>query len=149
MKESISTSFLFSAVIVIIGLCTVIIIGGLNFSKAFKIKNRVVEIIERHKGFDASTQTEVEAFLKESGYPVNDTGFECPRGRGESNSELRDSETGVIPINDYSNFSYCVYQYKTVRGYYYSVVSYMQIELPIAGRIRIPIYGDTKVFLEL
>ena len=60
MKESISTSYLFMAVIIIIGLCAIVIIGGLSYSKAFKIKNRMIEIIEKYKGYTSETEADIE-----------------------------------------------------------------------------------------
>ena len=153
MKESISTSYLFTAVIVIIGLCALIIIGGLNFSKAFKIKNRMIEIIEKNDGYNDDAKDEIDTLLKESGYPVlRDTSFKCPRGRDENVAGLNNAESGTSAVNSIDSYQYCVYQYKTIRGYYYSVVAYMQIEIPLLSdfiRFNIPIYGDTKVFLDL
>jgi hypothetical protein len=144
VKESISTSYLFTAVIVIVGLCALIVIGGLSFSKAFKIKNRMIEIIEKHETYDESTKTDIDELLNETGYPVlRDFNFKCPQGR--------DGETSRL-VSVVDSYKYCVYEYETVRGRYYSVVTYMQIEIPLLGdfaQIQIPIYGDTKIFLDV
>ena len=48
MKESIANSYVFSIVIVIVGICTGLIVISMNYSKVFKMKNRVIEIIEKH-----------------------------------------------------------------------------------------------------
>lgn len=153
MKESISTSYLFMAVIVIIGLSAIVIIGGLSYSKAFKIKNRIIEVIEKHEGYYESTESDIEELLSETGYPVQrDRDWSCPSGRGEDAAGLNSNEEGLSAINNPDNYKYCVYRYKTIRGYYYSVVTYMPIELPLIGdflRFEIPIYGDTKVFLDI
>ncbi len=151
MKESISTSYLFMAVIVIIGLCATIIIGGLSYSKAFKIKNRIVEILEKNKGYSDTAKNDIEALLNETGYPVlRERNWRCPNGRGEDSVGLDSTDEGITALNNPpENYKYCIYQYKTVRGYYYSVVTYMPIELPIVGGFQIPIYGDTKVFLDI
>lgn len=130
-----------------------VIIGGLSYSKAFKIKNRIIEVIEKYKGYTADTEADVEALLKETGYPVQrNRNWKCPNGRGEDAAGLNAGEEGISAINNSDNYKYCIYQYKTVRGYYYSVVTYMPIELPLIGdliRFEIPIYGDTKVFLDI
>ncbi len=153
MKESISTSYLFMAVIIIIGLCAIVIIGGLSYSKAFKIKNRMIEIIEKYKGYNSETEADIEQLLNETGYPVQrNRDWSCPKGRGEDATGLNSDEEGVSSINNVDNYKYCIYQYKTIRGYYYSVVTYMPIELPMIGdflKFEIPIYGDTKVFLDI
>ena len=158
MKESISTSYFFTAVIIIIGLCSVIIVGGLSYSKAFKIKNRIIEIIEKYDGYFDSSQEEkdeINSLLKETGYPVlDDLSFKCPTGRGPSGgvSGLNDNDVGLKAINTIDSYKYCIYKYKTVKGYYYSIVTYMPIELPLIGdfiKYEIPIYGDTKIFTDL
>ena len=130
-----------------------IVIGGLSFSKAFKIKNRMIEVIEKYKGYTDEAEEEIDNLLNETGYPVlRDFNFKCPIGRDGNVTGLNGSETGTTAVNNSNSYKYCVYQYKTVRGYYYSVVTYMQIELPLLGdvaQIEIPIYGDTKIFLDV
>ena len=121
-----------------------IVIGGLSFSKAFKIKNRMIEVIEKNKGYTENTKEELDELLNETGYPVlRDSNFKCPQGR--------DGETSRL-VSVLDSYKYCVYEYETIRGYYYSVVTYMQVEIPLIGdmaQIEIPIYGDTKIFLDI
>ena len=48
MKESLANSYVFSVILVIVGICSSLIIVSMNYSKVFKMKNRV--IINRKKG---------------------------------------------------------------------------------------------------
>lgn len=150
MRESISNSYVFMIVITIIGVCSIIVISSLSYSKTFKIKNRIIEIIDKYQTYDDTVQSEIDQFLKESGYPfVKDNKVTCPTGRGEKVESVSDEDSGRTAINEIKNFKYCIYRYKTVKGKYYSVVTYMSFGLPLIGdliTLEFPLYGDTKVF---
>ncbi|HPF82946.1 MAG TPA: hypothetical protein PLV83_02100 [Bacilli bacterium] len=153
MRESISNAYVFMIVLVIIGACAIIVISSLSYSKTYKIKNRMIEIIEKYGEYNESTENDIKEFLKTSGYPTlkNSSSFSCPKGRGPENVEgVDDSDHGYNAINTVDNYKYCVYRYKTVKGYYYSVVTYMSFDLPLIGdliSLEFPLYGDTKVFM--
>lgn len=151
MKESISNSFAFMLVIILLGACATVLMSSLAFSKTFKIKNRVVEIIEKHREFNFDAETEIDQLLKTSGYPTVGvtTKKTCPVGRGADVIGIDGASTGKYAINTIKNYKYCVYEYKTVKGNYYSVAVFMKVQLPMIGdivNIEFPIYGETKVF---
>lgn len=150
MRESISNSYVFMIVITIIGICSIIVISSLSYSKTFKIKNRIIEIIDKYQTYDNAVEREIDQFLKDSGYPVvKDNNATCPTGRGEAVEGVSDEDSGRKAINEINNFKYCIYKYKTVKGEYYSVVTYMSFDLPLIGdliTLEFPLYGDSKVF---
>lgn len=151
MKESISNSFAFMLVIILLGACATVLMSSLSFSKTFKIKNRVVEIIEKHREFNIDAENEIDQLLKTSGYPTVgvSTRKTCPEGRGVDVIGIDGTETGRVAINNIKNYKYCIYEYKTVKGNYYSVAVFMKVQLPMIGdivNIEFPIYGETKVF---
>lgn len=156
MKESIANSYVFSIVIIIVGICTSLIVISMNYSKVFKMKNRVIEIIEKHGKYDdATVGAEIETFLESAGYPPYQAStLSCPTGRGNSSAVggiLNDKNTGIKAINKLNNYKYCIYQYKTAKGSYYSVVLYMIFDFPIIGdfiKIELPMYGDTKIIFD-
>lgn len=152
MKESISNSYVFMIVLTIIGLCSIIVISSLSYSKTFKIKNRMIEIIEKYQTFDDEVEAEIDQLLKQTGYPYAKNGDACPVGRGNNIAGMSDKDTGYQSINDIKNYKYCIYKYDTAKGSYYSVVTYMSFELPLIGefiKIELPLYGDTKVFADI
>lgn len=150
MKESISTSLLFSAVIIIIGLCAFVSVSVLSYSKTYKIKNRMIEIIEKYGEYNnGAVKDDIDTFLKDSGYPVLTENFSCPTGRGEALEGMSATDTGLEAINNIDNYKYCIYRYKTSKGYYYSVVAYVSYEIPLISdfvSVHFPVYGDTRIF---
>lgn len=146
MREAISDSYIFAIVITIIGVCSIIIISSLSYSKTYKIKNRIVEIIEKYQTYDDIVETEIDQFLKEAGYKIRNDSSHCPQGRGP---KVTGYDSGYEAINTLNNYKYCIYRYNTVKGPYYSVVAYMAFEFPLISdfiKLEFPIYGDTKVF---
>lgn len=152
MRESISNAYVFMIVITIIGLCSVIVISSLSYSKTFKIKNRIIEIIEKNGEYNNAAEEEINILLKQSGYPHAKSGDTCPKGRGESVGGFSDAESGVEAINKINSYRYCIYRHKTVKGNYYSVIMYMSFELPLLGdfmKLEFPLHGDTKIFVDI
>lgn len=153
MKESLANSYVFSIILVIVGICSSLIIVSMNYSKVFKMKNRVIEIIEKHGTYNnTNVMTEIDNFLRDAGYPPRQTTDKCPKGRGTSGSaSLSDSDAGVNAINTLKNYKYCIYKFKTAKGSYYSVVLYMNLEFPLIGefiKLELPMYGDTKIIFD-
>ena len=70
----------------------------------------MIELIEKNNGYNDQAKEDIDALLKESGYPVlRDTNFKCPRGRDESATGLNNGESGTSAINNLDSYKYCVY----------------------------------------
>lgn len=140
MKESIGNSYVFGIVITFIGILFLILIGSLSYSKAFKVKTRIIEIIETNNGYDDLVRTEIDNYLKKAGYVVT----------RNSNSEKCETINGTRAINTIKNYDYCIYRFDTVKGPYYHVTVFISFDIPIVSSyLRIPVSGETKVIYEL
>ena len=134
MKESIANAYILNLVIVFVVLLIFFFAGSLSYSKAFKVKNRIVDVIEKYDGYSDDAKKEIEASLKEMGYRVNTTNKGC---------DIRNGESSIVQSNTYR---YCVYQYSTSKGQYYGVAAYMYFDFPIIGQsVEFPVYGETKI----
>lgn len=143
MRESISNTFIFNLILVFITILIVLLVGSLSYSKAYKVKNKIIEIIEKHNSYEAARE-DISNVLKSIGYRVNRTGQQNCR------PQTNDGGQSVYAINKNSDYRYCVYPFSTARGRYYRVVAYMYFDIPIIGReIEIPVYGETKIIYEL
>lgn len=152
MRESISNAYVLMIVLVLISACATVLLSSLSYSKAFKVKNRIVEIIEKYRGFDENVENEIALLLNDTGYPTataTDISRGCPVGRGIENYGIDPSTTGYYAINAIKDYKYCIYKYQTVKGDLYAVTVFMSVRLPLIGdfiKIEFPIYGETKVF---
>ena len=151
MRESIGQSFLVTLVVTLVGIIIIILLCAVAYSKTFKIKTKLVDILEKYKGFDDVYQAasgEMESYLLSIGYRRNVNGVsDCP-------SESPDGRyLGDAINNDFSQFHYCVYEFDSGiganRGKYYGVLVYIYFDIPLIGDIlEIPVYGETEVFFD-
>lgn len=138
MSESIGTSYLVMMVAVIISIFSVLIITFFSFSRAHKTKNKMVDIIEKHEGYDSGTKKEIDQYLKDVGYTVKRKSVSCPRFKGQSS------------LNNNSTYAYCVYEFPTNRGKYYTVYIFVNINLPIINDfVELKIKGQSRTIYDL
>lgn len=142
MRESIANSYVFGIVIGLIGILFLILIGSLSYSKVFKIKTRIIEIIEKNNGYnDDDVKMEIDNYLKTAGYTVTKSA-----NRGTC-SKVND--TSAINTKD-KNYDYCIYRFDTFKGPYYHVTVFISFDIPIiSSYLRIPVSGETKIIYEL
>ena len=149
MKEAIANAGVFNLMTVFIIILLAFFVGSLSYSKAFKVKNNIVDEIEKDQGYETATQDNIEKWLGQIGYRVNnDNGWKCPDA----------TEAGGERINNTSNYQYCVYRFDTCSkgsdkakcGTYYRVIAYMYFDVPIINDlIKIPVMGETVTFNEI
>lgn len=140
MRESIANSYIFNLVIIFIGILIVLLVGSLSYSKTFKIKTRMIEIIEKYETYNNGTvRTEINNVLSQAGYKVT-------RGARKACPSLN----GEYAINTLGNYRYCIYMFSDVRGYYYTVTVFISFEFPIIGDVvEFPLTGQTRPFVDI
>lgn len=147
MREAVGNSFVMGIVATIIGFIMIFFVGSISYSKAYRVKNKIINMIEENGGWTASldktdNQNGIPAYLKEVGYQV---------GTGRVNNACKcknDNECVVLKNTKESNtYNYCVLQYSSNAGTYYRVITFMKFELPITRfGIEFPVAGETKTF---
>jgi|GEM_PF-1480456 len=158
MKESIANSAIFSIMIVFIATIMLLVLSSLNYSKAFKAKNRVSDIIEKYDyGYSDTVEDgqkesdrllineEIDTTLAKLGYRTNYTNEKCPQ-YCISNGDVQNCYDN---LSDTSKYLYCIYGVPNARGTMYHVVAYMFWELPAVGSVaKMKVEGDTIVFFQ-
>lgn len=144
MREAIGSSLLFNLIIFFVIIMLAFLVGSLAYSKAFKVKNIIINTIEKHQGYDSTSgsvfQNELNQALSNAGYRVG-SGMDCDTISDE-----------VELVNDAATYDYCVYRVATYEdgsdsaSYYYKVITYMYFDIPIINQLfRIPVSGETKI----
>jgi len=149
MREAIGNTFIVNLLLVFIAVLSALLIGSIAYSKAYKVKNRIVFTIEKYGAWDITARgggsnivrNEIETALKDVGYHLN-----VKLGRGVS---CRPKSGGSIKYgNDYdTTYHYCVYEYQLEngKGRYYGVTTFMHFDVPLLGTyLQFPVYGETK-----
>lgn len=140
MRESIANSYVFNLIIIFVGILIVLLVGSLSYSKTFKIKTRIIEIIEKYETYNnGAVRTEINNLLSQAGYKVTrGTRKACPSFNGQTS------------INTLGNYRYCIYRFSDVRGYYYTVTVFISFEFPIIGDVvEFPLTGQTRPFIDI
>ena len=152
MRESIGGAWLISFVVLFIVLFTSFLAVMINYTKAFKVKNQIINLIEEHEGFTKSdliedsfagtsldelkskntTQTDAYLLLKSQAY-----NFE--------NIKNCSVDQGEYQVGGYCVKKICVGLGQNTRAKYYKVTTFINFEIPIISiNINIPISGETN-----
>lgn len=156
MKEAIANAGVFNLVIIFVIVLLALFIGSISYSKAFKVKNKIVEEIEKDQGYTSETESRVEEWLKGIGYRANvganknsDVCDSVVNGNGGNGGQL---------VNATGDYQYCVYEFNTCGqgsnkakcGKYYRITTYMYFDIPIlSGLLKLPVNGETMIFNEI
>ena len=164
MRESIAGTWTIQIVIVFILFFVAFITLTINYTRAFKVKNEIISIIEREDGFTwsapgnindpAGARELIAAYLRNNTYSA--TG-KCPEGWvGVSSIAQADVDNGdkYIKVDENTKnrkFYYCIKKInvpikgkKNVEKYNYNNRAYYQVRLFF--KFSIPIFGDLTTF---
>ena len=138
MSDATGQAGLLNIMLAIIAIIIVLLSGSIAYSKSFRVKNRIIDIIEKHNSYDKDAREEVEQTLSKLGYRT--------ASRSDYNTLCKDVD-GFVKVNLTSNYLYCVYTTSDSNNdiYTYKVVAYMYFDIPfLSNTIKIPISGMTK-----
>ena len=160
MKDSLGGSMLFNLVIIFVSLIIIFFVSILSYSKAYRVKNRIIEIIEKNGVYNIDVINELNSDLKNAGYDVSES-KKCSKIRNELvNSAKKDKEDYKKRLSEKnlnnSNYNYCVFEVcekldknkecMKESGKHYIVVSFVRFEFPIIDDVlTFPVYGETKI----
>lgn len=154
MREAIGSAFIVNLILIFIGVISALVIGSISYSKAYKVKDRIVYTIEKHDGWNSDTEQEVDKQLKSIGYKV-DSGYnsDCEKIYRKRYGSSFDIGKLVHGANlGAGKYDYCVYEntYNNGIGVYYSVTSFMHFDVPlIGGLLEFPVSGETSVIYDV
>ena len=143
MKEAIGGTMTIYIIIVFLLLINGYLAFSVNYTKAFRVKNEIISLIEQHEGHTADAESAIQGYLNQVHYTdISDdyfnnvgNGYTCYRGKGYC---IKINNVGSGSIDD------------TFRGTYYSVITFVQIDIPILNKIFplmnvFQVKGETKM----
>ena len=161
MKEAFGNSAITIIVITFMTILILILTTSSSYSKAAKVRNRIIEMIEENQGYGVNGngilnisefREKIDSELANYGYRINTSIVNmCPTKSG------LDPETGApsqisdinIKIGLNNKYQYCIYEFRTVKGVYYGVETYMYFDIPLVDNLKLGIYGETKTLYDL
>lgn len=137
MREALGSSMLFNIIMVFTAVFIALLIGSLAYSKGFKVRNRIIDIVEKHEGYTQEAVEEINENLATIGYKIVGDDQRCH------------PHNGISAMNNNSPYDYCIYQYTTSKGEYYGVTVYIHFDIPIVGYfLNFPLYGETRILFD-
>ena len=132
MRDAFGGAFFIKLMLIFFVVYISFIAVALNYAKAFRIKNTIVNFIEEHEGYDTPVQDLVENYVADMGYYVSSVGPDSSTKYGQGCTGR-----GYCVTNMYSD---------ELRGTYYKVTTFIEITFPFFGlNITVPISGETRV----
>ena len=149
MKESIAQAFIVGIILFFFGILILLFFGSINYSKAFKAKNRIITIIEKYGTFSDDAKEEISTDLRTAGYQAGTDAYQrCDKIRKEAGNTSDQADLIYPPNDNTRNYEYCVIKMNSKLGNYYQVVTFMEFKIPLMGRLRFAVKGETKVLYE-
>ncbi len=132
MKDSVGSTVLMKIFVVFMVVYIILMASILNYTKTFRIKNQIINIINRQGGYNASARQEIADYIEKSSMYM-----ECTLLEGSN-------DFGSDPNNKKCEIKEYVVE-DAAGGRYYKVKVYVTFQFPLIKQtLQIPITGETK-----
>ncbi len=147
MKEAIGSSWMLGLAVTFIVLFASYLAVSINYAKAFKVKNEIINMIESNQGFKRSTYgtgiDKIDINILRNSNIVENKIYAYLKDIGYANTVVTSDDCNKY--GDYGQGGYCVKKVQNGSGYTYKVTTFIKIELPIFNfKVLVPIGGETK-----
>lgn len=144
MREAFGGTFMIKLMLIFLTIYIAFIAVALNYAKAFRVKNKIIDIIEQNEGIssyddvsDKSVIGSINTYLNSVSYYVSLDNITASNDNNNNN------------LHCYTN-GYCIEETSSDENdgrisKYYKVTTYININFPFFGLdFRIPITGETR-----
>lgn len=147
MREAVGSYFLTTIFIIFVVLFTGYMCLSINMNKAYKVKNEIINIIQKNNGLDENTLYQIQDFMTKVGYRTtgrcdssNDYAFGIS---GTSTNSNKPVFCAKQIVTEYSAETYTTVQFP--KASYYQVKVFFSIDLPIVRQLfTFGLKGSTK-----
>lgn len=146
MRDAIGGTFSLQIILFFLVVINAYLAFSVNYTKAFRIKNNIIAIIEQQEGYTTGTNLDAEnssaeerifALMKKANYTIDRNSLRCNEGYTQIYDTMQ-------------NTGFCLQLHKNADGSgYYSVITQVNIDIPIVNNILplsgiFSIKGETK-----
>lgn len=143
MREAIGQVFTLQIILAFVLLINGYMAYSVNYTRAFRVKNQIINIIEQYEGPDnEEAQSKIKSYVESMNYKVNNKlindkrsqGYKCPGREGWC---YKVTETSISGADG------------DVKGRYYSVITFVNIDIPVINNLIglgnfLEVRGETK-----
>ena len=147
MREAIGGTWLFGLVITFIVFFASFLAVSINYSKAFNVKNNVVDLIGKYEGNNCNARKKISNYLRTTGYLVMGA---CPEEDASGICTYKGYDLNGHPVASTKKAYYWVSldtteSSTTIDKQFYRVVIFFRIDLPLVGDLTtFSIKGETE-----
>lgn len=148
MRDAVGGTFMMKVFLVFLATYIIFIAIALNYAKAFRVKNYVIDSIEQNEGINDFNNIRDEALMQISTY-MNNVHYNMA-SRGVTEDDCR-RHLNSVTIYFNSNYGYCIGKKEPlqiddgIEAEYYQVVTFVDISIPFLGwGYLIPVKGETR-----
>ena len=161
MNEGVGSTSVIVIIVVFIAIVSSYMAYNVNYTKAFRMKNKIISLYEEYDGnCDSSCSAKIQSYAQDIGYAVSAIDSNACRNNPFIPNSDSDEEVTTETHAPY----YCAYKVKERKsghssvfkdnnsepGFYYRVVTRIDIEIPIIQNVMnlrvLNVSGDTKTF---
>lgn len=133
MRDAFGGAFMIKIILIFLSIYIVFMALALNYAKAFRVKNQIINYIEQYEGYEPA-ENAISTYIQSVSYYVPIT-------------SIQGSTTGDRTCYD---IGYCITPKITAdeagNRTYYLVETYIRLEFPFFNlNVTIPIRGETRV----
>lgn len=142
MRDAVGGSFMIKLIIVFLVLYTIFVAVALNYAKAFRVKNKVLDIIEQNEGikdYDNASDTaitQISAYMNSVSYKIN---------KDTADKKCKEAYGNDVFVG---KEGYCIIEVRgnnDINADYYKVATFVTIDFPFLNlSFTIPIQGETR-----
>lgn len=134
MREAIGASWLLIIVLTFVAFFSGYLAFSINYSKAFKVKDGIIDRIEKHNGLNSESVGDIKDYLNNIGY---NTKGDCARLKAETNVKYVGVTNDTVTKNpENGKYHYCVRRITArnpagqLTAAYYKVIVFFSLSLP-------------------
>lgn len=145
MRETIASTWIYQLVIIFILMFVAFLILSLTYSKNYKTKNELINIIEKYEGVNTKSIQIMNNYLHYNSYKVKG---KCPVGDQWVGSESLTSTT-LSKTESGKKYYYCInkkYSNKSNKNKTATLKSKMFYQIKIFFKFNLPIIGNIYTF---
>ena len=150
MREAVGSYFLTTIFVIFVVLFTGYMCLSINMNKAYKVKNEIINIIQKNNGFDSNSLMQIQDYMTRIGYrTVGDCDAEKNEGfkgygiSGSASTSNRAVFCVKMMDTKYTSSNHTKVQFPEVA--YYQVKVFFSVDLPIVRQFfTFGLKGSTK-----
>ena len=141
MRDAFGGAFMIKLMLIFLVIYVCFIAVALNYAKAFKAKNGIIDLIEKYEGFDIC-KDQIDAYLNKISYNVSaQSGPTASYAADNPGTECQQQGYCIMEnlTNDGSGTNYVVTTFVQVSFFGFDNLAGISFTVPISGEVRIPI----------